>query len=953
MSSYPLNKENKFQSLFETMALGVTYQNATGEIIDANPAAQRILGLTLEQMQGKTSMDPNWKCIHEDGSDFPGETHASMVALKTGKEVNNIIMGVFNAKTTNYRWLKINAYPEFRNLEKKPHQVFTTFDDITNERQAQQSLKELSTKYQNIIHSTNIAIIELDTDGKYTYVNPAWENMFGYRSNEALGKNKELILSKVETLPLLFSKLKKGEITDYHQEIKYQTKNGKTIWCDLYIAGNNDLQGNLKSIVGVMIDITNKKKSEQKIREKERMVRESLAKIERSENLLNETGKLAKVGAWELDLKTMTPYFSDETYRIYELPISKPPKVEDGINFYAPEARPLIQKAVTEAIENHTSYNLEAPFITAKGKNIWVRTYGNVEVKNGKAIRLYGAIQNIHEQKIAAIALEESLKALNDYKYSLDQSAIIAFTDNKGVITSINDNFCKISKYSRKEILGKTHRLVNSQHHPKDFFKILWKTIASGKVWRGEIKNKAKDGFHYWVDTTIVPFLDEKNKPFQYLAIRFDITSRKMAEIKLAESENKFRTILEAGPECIKLLDPDGKLLMMNQAGLAMIEADNEEQVLGKCMLGILLPEYRTTFLKLIEKIFEGESGELVYEIEGFKGTRRWLETHSVPMKNEQGDITSLLGITRDVTERKKAEAEKNSLQATIENSLNEIYIFDAKTFQFNYVNKGALFNLGYSENEIKALTPIDIKPDFTLTSFKRLVTPLTNKEKDKIVFFTNHKRKDESIYPVEVHLQLVTEGNNKRFLAIILDITERKKAELKLKTSEERFRSIVESAPDPIFIQTNKCFVYLNKLAVELFGAKDKKELLGQPILKYFHPSFHKKAEERIEKLNVDKKIEHTPFEQILIQLNGNEVWVETKGHPITFKSEDSGLVFVRDISARKLAEKELSESKALLENINNNLPGAIIQYKQFPDGKDSLVYVSEGAKEIWGGYS
>lgn len=248
----------------------------------------------------------------------------------------------------------------------------------------------------------------------------------------------------------------------------------------------------------------------------------------------------------------------------------------------------------------------------------------------------------------------QAIHALTDINYALDEALIVAVTDVRGNITFANERFCHFSKYTYSELLGQNHRIINSGYHSAAFFREMWRTIAHGDIWRGEVKNRAKDGTFYWMDTTIVPCLNDNGKPYQYVSFRNEITERKLAEERL-------ETLVATMPDIVIFKDGDGRWIHANNRAIEFFQLSHvdykgltsEQIALLPGTFGEILGQLGNTDEEAWKK---GSKLQWEWAFKSPNGKKIIFDVTKVPVFHNNGSRSGLIVIDRDITEAKATE---------------------------------------------------------------------------------------------------------------------------------------------------------------------------------------------------------------------------------------------------------------------------------------------------------
>lgn len=378
-----------------------------------------------------------------------------------------------------------------------------------------------------------------------------------------------------------------------------------------------------------------------------------------SESRLKEAERIALLGHWELDIPQNKLHWSDEIYRIFEMPPTQEDASYEGfLNRVYPDDRDVVDKAYAESLKSKTLYSIDHRIMLRDGNVKYVHEQcENFYDSHGNAIRSIGTIQDITERKIA----EEQLRKLSRAVEAAPVTIVI--TDRDGRIEYANPFFTKITGYDLNEVLGENPKVLKSGLTPSNLYPQLWETILNGQNWEGEFINKRKNGELYTEQARISPIFDAHGSITHFVAIKQDITQRKLAENSLSASEARYRALFDQTHDAVFILDLEGHHLMANQRAADMlgytrdellilsvedtsVEISQSQNVVARLLAGEHIPLY--------ERLFRKKNGEIFP-----------VEINVELVKDENGKPAHIQSTVRDITERKHMEDELQRLAQT------------------------------------------------------------------------------------------------------------------------------------------------------------------------------------------------------------------------------------------------------------------------------------------------
>jgi len=634
--------EEGFRRLFETNVQGMVFQEPDGKITLANPAAQRILGLSLDQMQGRTSMHPKWRSIHLDGTPFPGDEHPSMVALRTGKVQMNVIMGVHNPQTTENTWINISAIPQFKPGEKEPYRVYTTFDDISERKKADEVLRENEERFRAMFEQAAVGIAQVAPDGRWLRVNQRWCDILGYTREELLTKSFPDITHPDDVNINMANqrRLLANEIHTYSEDKRYIGKDMSVVWVNLTVSLLRDAAGAPKYFISIIEDITKRKEAEEALQRSEQLFR---LLAENARDLvyrvrLQPAPTVEYISPSALALTGHAPeeFLSDPALAARLLP---------------PEAREAQQ--MNPKLKGNMGGPVTMSWPRPDGAMVWLEMVSHPVLNAaGKLVAVEGVARDITERKQVEDALRESEEK---FRNLAEHSPNMIFINVKGRVVYANHRWEEVMGYTREEFCAPGFDFLSTVISPehREAMRVKYRSqLRQMDLTPDEHVVIAKNGRRIPVilSTALIRFGGEN----AILGTLTDITELKRSTEALNKSEEKYRDLVENINDVIFSTDKDWVVTYISPA-VERILGFGPGDVTGKRFTEFIVAEDLERIQAEFGTRLAGELRPSEFRIKTRSGEVRWVRTSSRPVLAD-GVASGLSGVLMDINEQKQAE---------------------------------------------------------------------------------------------------------------------------------------------------------------------------------------------------------------------------------------------------------------------------------------------------------
>ena len=654
--------------------------------------------------------------------------------------------------------------------------------DVTERVHAQKALRESQRRLELIARASNTGLWDWDPRTNLVYYSPEWKSQIGYAEHEISNRFEEWETRiHPEDLPGAI-----GRVRDYlanpqgefENEFRLRHKDGSYRWILARASVLKDDHSKPYRMLGSHLDITERKRADEALK--------------KSAQLLRDTGEMAKVGGWELDLSSKEVSWTEETCRIHGVEPGYKPKLEEAVNFYAPESRSALEGALKKAAETGEPYDLESLFIPRDSKDkIWVRSLGKAVWSGGKVVKLAGTFQNIDEYKKAEEALRESEKL---YRLLAENVTDVIWTTDLDLrYTYISPSVMRLRSVTVEEAMAeKTEETLTPSSvnvAKRALAEELSKESNPQEIpFRSrtlELEQICKDGSTVWTEVRATFLRDSEGRPVGILGVTRDISARRRAEEALRESEARFRAIFENAAIGIALVDMHGHPVESNPALQEMLGYSTLE-LAQMAFTEFTHPADAQADWDLFTELVEGKRDKYQLDKRFYRkdGEVVWGHLTASLVRNQSGEPKYAIGMAEDISERKQAEealrVSEAKFRALSECAAAAIFIYQGN--RFLYANPAMEGITGYSQGELVKMNFWEIAhPDMQELAREREL-----------------ERQRREPVPLRYEIEILTKARETRWLdfsgarleldgdlavaGIAFDITERKRVEEKLR---------------------------------------------------------------------------------------------------------------------------------------------------------------------------